>query len=90
MQTYKKIIEFLESNGMLPVNIVRIHKELKNSGIEMSRIRLSGYLEALSDLDMIAYVPVPPAKGYMSITGFWRMYGEKYSKMKKIMESENK
>jgi len=86
MQTYERIIEFLDSNGTTPVNMATIHRELKNAGIKMSYIRLSGYLEALNDLDMISLVSVPPAKGYMSITGFWRLYGKKYSKIKKRME----
>ena len=86
MEIYEKIIEFLSSNGTTPANMATIHRELKNAGIKMSYIRLSGYLEALNDLDMIALISVPPAKGYMSITSFWRLYGEKYSKIKKRIE----
>ena len=86
MQKYEVIIKFLDSNGTKPVNMATIHRELKGSGIKISYVRLSGYLEALDDLDMIALISVPPSKGYMSITSFWRLYGKKYSDIKKKVE----
>ena len=63
MQVYKEIIRVLESHGTTAINITRIQNELGESGTKITSVRLSGYLDALSDLDMIAFIPALPAKG---------------------------
>lgn len=80
---YKDVMRVIEQSGMTPLSISEIHRRLKNININISTVMLSGYLMALENLDLVAAVPASPAKGYMSVTSFWRTFGKKYKKQRK-------
>jgi len=60
------IISLLTEDGR---SISYLSRELKKQGFDMHRLTLTGYLRALSDLNVLKEKDVPPAKIYTPIKG---------------------
>ena len=60
------IISMLSEEGR---SISYLSKELKKRGFDMHRLILTGYLRALSDLNILKEKEVPPAKVYTAVKG---------------------
>jgi len=60
------IISMLSEDGK---SISNLSKELKKQGFDMHRLILTGYLRALSDLNILKEKEVPPAKVYTAVKG---------------------
>ncbi|HRR67139.1 MAG TPA: hypothetical protein P5063_05780, partial [Methanomassiliicoccales archaeon] len=58
------IISMLSEEGR---SISYLSKELKKQGFDMHRLILTGYLRALSDLNILKEKEVPPAKVYTAV-----------------------
>ncbi len=60
------IISMLSDDGR---SISYLSRELKKQGFDMHRLTLTGYLRALSDMNVLKEKDVPPAKIYTPIKG---------------------
>jgi hypothetical protein len=60
------IISMLSEDGR---SISYLSRELKKQGFEMHRLTLTGYLRALSDMNVLKEKDVPPAKIYTPVKG---------------------
>ncbi|MHC1709533.1 MAG: hypothetical protein AB9819_03900 [Methanomassiliicoccales archaeon] len=60
------IISMLSEDGR---SISYLSRELKKQGFDMHRLTLTGYLRALSDMNVLKEKDVPPAKIYTPVKG---------------------
>lgn len=60
------IVSLLTEEGR---SISNLSRELKKQGYDMHRLTLTGYLRALSDMNVLKEKEVPPAKIYVPIKG---------------------
>ncbi|MBP7087260.1 MAG: hypothetical protein KBA58_04300 [Methanomassiliicoccales archaeon] len=60
------IISMLSEDGR---SISYLSRELKKQGFDMHRLTLTGYLRALSDMNVLKEKDVPPAKIYIPVKG---------------------
>lgn len=76
------IISMLSDDGR---SISYLSRELKKQGFDMHRLTLTGYLRALSDLNVLKEKDVPPAKIYTPVKGKERDIYLKVAEQSKIL-----
>ncbi len=76
------IISMLSDDGR---SISYLSRELKKQGFDMHRLTLTGYLRALSDMNVLKEKDVPPAKIYTPIKGKERDIYLRVAEQSKIM-----
>ena len=76
------IISMLSEDGR---SISYLSRELKKQGFDMHRLTLTGYLRALSDMNVLKEKDVPPAKIYTPIKGKERDIYLKVAEQSKIL-----
>ncbi len=76
------IISMLSEDGR---SISYLSRELKKQGFDIHRLTLTGYLRALSDMNVLKEKDVPPAKIYTPIKGKERDIYLKVAEQSKIL-----
>jgi hypothetical protein len=76
------ILDLVKENGK---SISAISRELKSRGFDLHRLILTGYLRAMTDLNVLREREVPPSKIYMLVKGkernIYEMIGSKAREM---------
>ena len=76
------ILDLVKENGK---SISAISRELKSRGFDLHRLILTGYLRAMTDLNVLREREVPPSKIYMPVKGkernIYEMIGSKAREM---------
>lgn len=76
------ILSMLSEDGR---SISYLSRELKKQGFDMHRLTLTGYLRALSDMNVLKEKEVPPAKIYTPVKGKERDIYLKVAEQSKIL-----
>jgi hypothetical protein len=83
----RKVIETLGKDGK---SISALSKELESQGIKHHRLILTGYLRALTDINMLKEKDVPPSKIYIPIkSGNDTIYQSVERSVRKISDQPN-